>query len=115
MGLFDGVRKRLAPRPAERDTLIDLIEKELRTLGWVRGEVGAPLAVSSAFGLGEMPFEDWLGKVFLPRLREAQREKRWPTSSSVAVAATRNLDGDVRCVRLLELLGQLDDDINRSA
>jgi uncharacterized protein YqcC (DUF446 family) len=95
--------------------LVDEIEQALRALGWVHGEVGLPLQVSTAFGAGEMPFERWLAQVYLPRLHEARRDGRWPTSSHVAVAAWRNLDGLPEAEPLLRLLARLDDDINKGA
>lgn len=101
--------------PQAREALVDDIEQALRELGWVQGEIGEPLRVDSAFGAGEMPFEHWLARVFLPRLRQALRSGRWPPRSEVAVAASRNLDGQPGTGPLLRLLARLDDDINNGA
>jgi uncharacterized protein YqcC (DUF446 family) len=111
MSLLDLLYRR--DRPAStRDVLVGAIEQELRRLQLLDGPLSPPVAVASAFGAGEMPFEHWLAKVFMPRLREAQRHRRWPPSSQVALAAMRNFDGQPGYAPLLELLGQLDADIN---
>nr|WP_255492606.1 YqcC family protein [Luteimonas sp. RC10] len=104
------------PRAVDpRAALVDPIEQALRALGWVEGEVGAPRAVDSPFGIDEMPFEHWLAQVFLPRLHEARADGQWPTRSDVAVAAYRNLDGQPDAQPLLRLLSQLDELINTRA
>ena len=87
---------------------LDRIEAELRRLGFLVGEVGPPRAVTSAFGLQDMPFEYWLSHVFLPRAREAVALQRLPESSSVAVMAVRNLDGHPDTDTLIGLLGEFD-------
>lgn len=87
---------------------LDQIELELRRLEFLVGEVGAPRAVTSAFGLQDMPFEDWLSYVFLPRAREAVTLERLPGSSSVATMAVRNLDGHPDADTLIALLSEFD-------
>lgn len=109
MGLTDFWKRPAVPL---RDALVDQIEQALRALGWLQGPVGAPRHVDSPFGIDEMPFEQWLVQVFLPRLQEARRDGQWPPQSQVAVAARRNLDGQDECEPLLQLLAQLDHDIN---
>ncbi len=112
MGLTGFWKRRTAPAVPVRDALVDRIEQALRELGWLHGEVGEPVAVTSAFGSEEMPFEQWLTQVFLPRLHEAKRSGQWPSRSQVAVAAMRNLDGVPETGTLLRLLAELDNDIN---
>jgi uncharacterized protein YqcC (DUF446 family) len=87
---------------------LDEIEVELRRLGFLVGEVGPPRTVTSAFGLEDMPFEDWLSHVFLPRAREAIAVKRLPGSSNVATVAVRNLDTHPDAQTLIGLLGDFD-------
>ena len=113
MGWFDALRRPRAEDP--RAALVAPIEQALRALGWVKGAVGPPRAVQSAFGMKEMPFESWLAEVFLPRLHEARDSGRWPAHSDVAVAARRNLDGMPGVEPLLRLLRQLDELINKGA
>jgi len=112
MGLTDFWKRPAVPAVPLRDALVDQIEQALRALGWLQGPVGAPRHVDSPFGIDEMPFEQWLVQVFLPRLQEARRDGEWPPQSQVAVAARRNLDGQDECEPLLQLLAQLDHDIN---
>lgn len=112
MGLTDFWKRPPVPAVPLRDALVDQIEQALRALGWLQGPVGAPRHVDSPFGIDEMPFEQWLVQVFLPRLQEARRDGQWPPQSQVAVAARRNLDGQDECEPLLQLLSQLDHDIN---
>lgn len=112
MGLTDFWKRPAVPAVPLRDALVDQIEQALRALGWLQGPVGAPRHVDSPFGIDEMPFEQWLVQVFLPRLQEARRDGQWPPQSQVAVAARRNLDGQDECEPLLQLLAQLDHDIN---
>ncbi|MBA0266546.1 hypothetical protein D7T58_20365 [Stenotrophomonas maltophilia] len=111
MGWFDTLRRPRAEDP--RAALVAPIEQALRALGWVDGEVGPPRAVDSPFGIDEMPFEQWLAQVFLPRLYEARADGQWPPRSDVAVAAYRNLDGQPGVESLLRLLAQLDELINQ--
>ncbi|MBK0053292.1 YqcC family protein [Stenotrophomonas sp. S39] len=113
MGWLDALRRPRAEDP--RAALVAPIEQALRALGWVEGEVGAPRAVDSPFGIDEMPFEHWLAQVFLPRLHEARADGRWPPRSDVAVAALRNLDGQPGVEPLLQLLTRLDATINTGA
>lgn len=84
------------------------IETELRRLEFLVGEVGEPRPVTSAFGLHDMPFEDWLAYVFVPRARQAIHGQSLPNSSSVAAMAVRNLDGHPDAATLLELLSEFD-------
>lgn len=87
---------------------LDAIEAELRRLGWLTGEVGEAEPVSSAFGMGEMTFEHWLARVFLPRAREAVAERDLPRSSQVGVAAIRNFDGRDEAEALVSILCEFD-------
>ena len=113
MGWLDALRRPRAEDP--RAALVAPIEQALRALGWVEGEVGAPRAVDSPFGIDEMPFEHWLAQVFLPRLYEARADGQWPPRSDVAVAAWRNLEGQPGVEPLLQLLTRLDATINTGA
>ncbi|MCR1805005.1 YqcC family protein [Stenotrophomonas geniculata] len=112
MGWLDALRRPRAEDP--RAALVAPIEQALRALGWVVGEVGPARTVTSAFGSDDgMPFEQWLVQVFLPRLYEARAAGQWPPRSDVAVAASRNLDGQPGVEPLLRLLAQLDELINK--
>ena len=94
---------------SEHSAKLDQIESELRRLEFLVGEVGAPRPITSAFGLNDMPFEDWLAYVFLPRAREAVLTERLPASSSVGTMAVRNLDTHPDAATLVQLLCEFDE------
>jgi uncharacterized protein YqcC (DUF446 family) len=92
--------------------LLDSIEAELRRLRYL-GDEATPLeGVSAAFGYGQVSFEQWLGRVFLPNARAAVASNELPTTSQVAGAAVRNLDGVDEADALLGLLSAFDAKIN---
>jgi uncharacterized protein YqcC (DUF446 family) len=93
---------------SEHSAKLDQIESELRRLGFLAGEVGPARPVTSAYGLNDMPFEDWLAYVFLPRAREAVLSQRLPTSSNVGTMALRNLDTHPDAQALVQLLCEFD-------
>lgn len=88
--------------------LLEKIEAELRRLGVFSGQIWPARTVRSAFGLSEMPFEDWLATVFLPRAYEVVESGRWPARSQVGVVAIRNFDGQDEYGRLIGLLCEFD-------
>ena len=94
---------------SEHSAKLDQIESELRRLGFLEGEVGTARTVTSAFGLNDMPFEDWLAYVFLPRAREAVLSQSLPASSSVGTMAQRNLDTHPDAASLVQLLCEFDE------
>ena len=92
--------------------LLDRIEAELRRLRYLIGEPAPLQNISSAFGYGQISFEQWLGHVFLPNARAAVAANELPASSHVAGAALRNLDGVDETDALLGLLSAFDAKIN---
>ncbi|MFC4309901.1 YqcC family protein [Steroidobacter flavus] len=99
----------MSQRPDSRLELqLERIEAELRRLGLLKGPVQPAVAVSSAFGMAEMPFEHWLVKVFLPRAYEAAGANSWPARSQVGIAAIRNFDGRDDYNALITLLCEFD-------
>ena len=92
--------------------LLDSIEAELRRLRYLIGDPTPRRDVSSAFGYGQMSFEQWLGHVFLPNARVAVAANDLPASSHVAGVAVRNLDGADEADTLLGLLSAFDAKIN---
>lgn len=93
--------------------LLDAIEVELRKLGYLVGNPAPITGTSSAFGYGQIAFEQWLGQVFLPNARAAVAADNLPKSSQVAAAAVRNLDGVDEADTLLGLLSSFDAKINQ--
>ena len=56
-----------------------------------------------------MAFSQWLQFIFVPRVKQIVEDKEeFPTSSMVAVQATREFDGDDKADRLVELLSEFD-------
>ena len=77
-------------------THLDAIEAEMKRAGVWQSEPLAPekMAFQQAFGMDTMAFTEWLQFVFLPRARSLlPTHGPWPTSSMVAVQATREFDG----------------------
>ena len=97
----------------ELKSQLQRIDAEFRRLGLLSGPLGPPQTVRSAFGLSEMPFEDWLMKVFLPRAYEASASGAWPSSSQVGTMALRNFDGQEAYAPLITLLCDFDQMIVR--
>jgi uncharacterized protein YqcC (DUF446 family) len=93
--------------------LLDSIEAELRRLRYLSGEPVPDQGISAAFGYGQISFEQWLGRVFLPNARAAVASNELPLSSQVAGAAVRNLDGVDDADALLGLLSAFDAKINQ--
>lgn len=93
--------------------LLDAIEAELRRLGYLVGDPERITGTSSAFGYGQIAFEQWLSQVFLPNARAAVAANALPKSSQVAAAAVRNLDGVEEADNLLGLLSSFDAKINQ--
>ena len=98
---------------AQRDLLVDAIEQELRRLYLLDGPLTAPLRVRSALGSEEgLSVAQWLGQVFMPRLRQVQRSRQWGPCDELAAVATYDFEGDPRFAPLRELLARLDAEIN---
>jgi uncharacterized protein YqcC (DUF446 family) len=93
--------------------LLDVIEAELRRLGYLVGDVTPMTGITSAFGYGQISFEEWLGHVFLPNARAAVAANNLPASSQVATAAVRNFDGMEETNTLLGLLSDFDESVNQ--
>lgn len=94
---------------------IDQIEAEMKRVGIWQAEPLPPemLQIHSAFGQGQMTFEQWLQFILIPRVREILASRGpWPRGSQVAVQAMREWEmWGVRpdCEQLLRLLREFDD------
>jgi uncharacterized protein YqcC (DUF446 family) len=96
---------------AKASRLADAIEAELRKLGrWsAQRPPDEKFVDMGAFGMNTLSSEQWIQFVLVPRVREVVKDKgELPTSSSVAVWATRNFDGDPDADHLLSLLRDFD-------
>jgi uncharacterized protein YqcC (DUF446 family) len=92
----------------ELNEQLNSIEAELRRLNLLTDPAMPIESVTTAFRYGQMSFEQWLGKVFLPNARKAVVTGAIPTRSDVGTAAMRNFDGDDRMDELVFLLGEFD-------
>ena len=88
--------------------LADRIEKEMKKLNlWSSGSTNQTRP-TEPFGGPSLSFEKWLQFIFLPNLRKAGHGGSVPSSSEVATAAIRNLDGVADIDNLLDLLSTVD-------
>ena len=81
-----------------------------RTGVWnVERPADAAFSDMGAFGMYTMAFAQWLRWVFVPRVESALASGGpWPTSSEVAVQATREFDGAPELGQLVSLLAEFD-------
>jgi uncharacterized protein YqcC (DUF446 family) len=95
--------------------LADEIEAELRASAWNPNPPSEEeVLAGGAFGLKTVAFETWLQVVFISRLRQvAAGVIPIPTSSSVAVQASREWDGVRGRDRLFELISEVDRTVER--
>lgn len=94
---------------------LDVIEAEMKSLGLTVATQAEAIKVDSAFGGAQMSFEQWLGAVFIPHVRQAIANGALPDSSGVGVAAVRNFDGRDEMDRLTSLLCNFDYAVKGSA
>jgi uncharacterized protein YqcC (DUF446 family) len=94
--------------------LADEVECEMKKLGLWSTARTPPGKAEKAFGADSMSFEEWLQHVFLPHLKQAALIDSYPSKSSVATAAVRNLDGIEGTERLIAALSQIDSAIEQS-
>jgi len=90
---------------------INVIEAELKSLGWWSAEPLPPEAYDfhKAFAMDTMVFSQWLQFVFVPRVRQIVVERdEFPARSMVAAQAVREFDGFPEASRLLSLLSEFD-------
>jgi len=83
----------------------------MKRLGLLSGFNQRTPEITSAFGHGQVSFEQRLSDVFLPRARAAVESGELPSDSQVGPAAIRNFDGDDRMNNLVSLLCGFDQDV----
>lgn len=94
---------------------LDAVEKEMKRLGLYEDADSSFPKVTSAFGYGQISFEQWLSQSFLPKAHAAIQSGELPNDSQVGVAAMRNFGGDERMDELVSLLGLFDQSIKAYA
>ncbi len=92
--------------------LTDLIEAELRSLGWWSGKppTDEQMKFKAAFGMDTMPLSMWIQFVLLERVREIIRQNgTFPGRSMVGTQAIREYDGRHEAANLVSLLCEFDE------
>jgi uncharacterized protein YqcC (DUF446 family) len=89
---------------------LEQIEIELHTLHWWQSEPLKPEQYDfhSAFAMDTMTFSQWLQFIFIPRVRAAAAENKFPSQSQVAAQAIREFDGIPEASYLITLLSEFD-------
>ena len=94
--------------------LVAQIQAELVSLGYPGSPPVTPVKVDMAFGAGSLSFTAWLWSVFLPRVNEILHQQgEFPAASDVGAQAIRELDAFPNAERLVDLLCEFDNLINR--
>lgn len=92
------------------------IEAEMKATGYWQPEPLPDQAYDSrrAFAMDTMTFPQWLQFVLIPRVADIiEHRGDFPTESMVGTQAVREFDGDAAASRLVSLLSELDDIINK--
>ena len=103
---------------ARLSELADQIAGELQRLGrWSGAPLNpARLVDMGPFGMRTLAPEEWIEAILVPRLRElVETRGAPPPGSQTAAWATRQFDGDPDTSRLVALLHELDDLVDRAA
>lgn len=96
--------------------LADLIEAELRSLGWWSEDppTDEQMNFKAAFGMDTMPLSMWIQFVLLERVREIiDQQGSLPRQSMVGAHAIREYDGQHDAANLVSLLCQFDEAVEQ--
>jgi len=88
---------------------LDLVERELRCLGWWRDDTEPPPPADDGKMFAGLSFPHWLQYKFLPHARSAARADELPTSSQVGLMAMRQYDYHSTVSEALPLVGLLNE------
>lgn len=100
----------MSPTPSSVLSQLERIENEMKHIGmWQEG----PLAPEqfdfrAAFGMDTMSFAQWLQFIFIPNVRTAAWQNKFPAGSNVAAQAVREFDGNPEASQLIMLLSDFD-------
>ncbi|HSO14214.1 MAG TPA: YqcC family protein [Anaerolineales bacterium] len=100
----------MSPTPSSVLSQLERIENEMKHIGmWQEG----PLAPEqfdfrAAFGMDTMSFAQWLQFIFIPNVRTAAGQNKFPAGSNVAAQAVREFDGNPEASQLIMLLSDFD-------
>jgi len=97
---------------------LDLVEGELRRLGWWREQPEPPSKPDATKLYAGLPFHHWLQYDFLPEARSRLCANNPPTNSAVGIMAMRQYDYHSiveEALPLVRILRDLDDLVQESA
>ena len=89
---------------------LDLIETEMRKIGVWQSEPLEPdqYDFRAAFAGDTMTFSQWLQFIFIPNVKIAVENGKFPSSSQVAAQAVREFDGMDEASNLVAILSEFD-------
>jgi uncharacterized protein YqcC (DUF446 family) len=89
---------------------LERIEAEMRRIGMWQQEPLAPEQYDfrAAFAMDTMSFPQWLQFIFIPNVRAAARQNKFPAGSHVAAKAVREFDTVPDTSQLITLLSEFD-------
>lgn len=100
----------MSPNPSLVLSQLDRIEAELKRIGMWQDDPLRPEQYDfrAAFAMDTMDFAQWLQFIFIPNVRTAAGQHKFPASSHVAAQAAREFETVPEAIRLLELLSEFD-------
>ena len=100
----------MSPNPENVLAQLDRIESEMKRIGMWQNEPLEPdqYDFRAAFASDTMAFSQWLQFIFIPSVRIAADENRFPASSNVATQAIREFDGVDAASSLIGILSAFD-------
>ena len=100
----------MSPAPVSVLAHLERIENEMKRISmWQEGPL-APEQYNfrAAFGMDSMSFAQWLQFIFIPTVRGAAGQNKFPVSSNVAAKAVREFEGYTETSQLITLLSEFD-------
>ena len=98
------------PDPRKVLEKLELIQAEMGKVGlWQNGPLEPDqYDFRAAFAGDTMTFSQWLQFIFLPNVKIAANEGKFPSSSHVAARAVREFDGMNEASNLITILSEFD-------
>ena len=100
----------MPPVPLSVLMQLERIEAEMRRIGMWQQVPLAPEQYDfrAAFAMDTMSFPQWLQFIFIPNVRAAASQNKFPASSHVAAQAVREFDTVPEASQLVRLLSEFD-------
>lgn len=98
------------PDPQKVLEKLVLVEAEMRKIGLWQSEPLEPdqYDFRAAFAMDTMTFSQWLQFIFIPNVKIAAENGKFPSSSQVAAQAVREFDGMDEASNLVAILSEFD-------